>query len=248
MVYSDHQVMEAMERLYPVCEGFPSYHPSGLTPPMGRVVKERFARREHGGVPPPREEIMEVEKELMELVKRVNKGGGKKTGGGGTKGGGSSSASKALTEYEDEVVQYEPWMDNDGTGKGVEFLEDDDLCLQHPELWLDPKEMGRDEKSAEDEKAAMDGGMEVTKSKKSLNGSPTKKKEKKKKKKKDPSSSPKVAVNRPPARDEDKDVENMARQIAQNKDDIDDLFFPDDEADGDLFGLGFEAGGDLDFL
>ena len=73
-------------------------------------------------------------------------------------------------------MQYEPWMDNNGSGKGVEFLEDNDLCLQHPELWLNRKEMGRDEKNTEVEKSVMDGGMEVTKSKKSLNGSPTKKK------------------------------------------------------------------------
>jgi len=240
LVYSDHQAMEAMERLYPVCEGFSSYHPSGLTPPMGKVVKERFARREHGGVPPPREEIMEVEKELMELIKRVNKDGGKKAG---TKGAGSSSASKALTEYEDEVVPYEPWMDNYGSGKGVEFLEDDDLCLQHPELWLDPKEMGRDEKNTEDEKSVMDGGMEVIKSKKSLNASPTKKKTKKKKTKKE-SSSPKVAVNRPPVRPEDGDVDKIARQIAQNQD-IENDFFSNDDM-GDLFD--FETGGDLDFM
>jgi len=51
-------------------------------------------------------------------------------------------------------------------------------------------------------------------------------------------------------RDEDKDIENMARQIAENKDDIDDLFLLEDGADGDMLGLGlgFEAGGDLDFL
>ena len=45
-------------------------------------------------MPPPREEIVDVEKELMELVKRVNKDGGKKVG---TKGAGLSSALKALT-------------------------------------------------------------------------------------------------------------------------------------------------------
>lgn len=247
-VYSDHRHLEAMERLYPKCEGFPSYHPSGITPPMGKCVENRFAKREHGGVPPPRQEIMEVEKELMELVKRVNKDGGKKTGGGGgSKGGGASQGSKVLLEYEDEVVQYEPWMDNYGTGKGVEFVEDDELCLQHPELWLDPKEMGSDKKNTDDDKfASAEGEIEtVTKpKKKSPNGSPSKKKGKKNKNK---NKNPKVAVNRPSVRNEEKvpidDVEKIAQNISQNKDDdLDALIFEGDDffdfdKDEDLDGI-----------
>lgn len=228
VVYSDQRAMEAIERLYPRIEGFPSYHPSGLTPPMGKCVENRFSKREHGAVPPPRQEIMEVEKELLELVKRVNKDGGKKTGGGGSKGGGASQGTKILTETEDEVVQYEPWMDNDGTGTGVEFTEDHELCLQHPEIWLDSKEMGTDEKNSEEEKlASTEGAIEVAKPKKKSNGgSPSKKKAKKKKKDK----SSKVAVNRP--RNDDNvlvdDVEKIAQFISQNKDeDIGDVLFAD---------------------
>lgn len=168
------------------------------------------------------------------------------------KGGGSSSASKVLTEYEDEVVQYEPWMDNYGSGKGIEFGEDDELCLQHPELWLDPNEMGKDEKNGEDEKPVMDGGTEVTKSNKKSNSGRSSKKENKKnrkqeknrKKKELSNSSPKVAANRAPVRPEDKDVDKIARQIAQNQD-PDDVFFSIGD-DNDLFN--FENDGDLDFM
>jgi len=152
IVYPDLKTMEAMERYFPRCEGFPSYHPSGLTPPMGKVVEERFSRREHDSVPPPRQEIIEVERELVELVKKVVDGGKKVGSGGGPKSGGGSSGSKILQEVEDEIVPYEPWMDTYGTGKGVEFTEDQELCLQHPELWLDPNERCWEEKTDEQEK------------------------------------------------------------------------------------------------
>ena len=53
-------------------EGFPSYYHSGLTPPMRRVVQRRylsrFEERDTKPVPPPREEVAAVEKELKELL------------------------------------------------------------------------------------------------------------------------------------------------------------------------------------
>jgi hypothetical protein len=38
---------------------------------------------------------------------------------------------------EEEVVDYEPWMDDYGRSpQGVEFDADDQLCSLHPEVWL----------------------------------------------------------------------------------------------------------------
>jgi hypothetical protein len=40
-------------------------------------------------------------------------------------------------EVEEEVVDYEPWMDDHGrVPNGVEFDADDQLCSLHPEVWL----------------------------------------------------------------------------------------------------------------
>jgi hypothetical protein len=40
-------------------------------------------------------------------------------------------------EVEEEVVDYEPWMDDHGrVPSGVEFDADDQLCSLHPEVWL----------------------------------------------------------------------------------------------------------------
>jgi hypothetical protein len=41
---------------------------------------------------------------------------------------------------EEEVVDYEPWMDDYGrSSQGVEFDADDQLCSLHPEVWLSSK-------------------------------------------------------------------------------------------------------------
>jgi ribosome assembly protein YihI (activator of Der GTPase) len=41
---------------------------------------------------------------------------------------------------EEEVVDYEPWMDDYGrSSHGVEFDADDQLCSLHPEVWLSSK-------------------------------------------------------------------------------------------------------------
>src|SRR3569623_2078506 len=43
-------------------------------------------------------------------------------------------------EIEEEVVDYEPWMDDHGSSPdGVEFDADDPLCSMHPEVWLSSK-------------------------------------------------------------------------------------------------------------
>ena len=46
-----------------------------------------------------------------------------------------------VDDFEECVVQYEPWMDDHGNRpKGIQFDENDDICKEHPEVWLDPEE------------------------------------------------------------------------------------------------------------
>jgi transcription initiation factor TFIID subunit 7 len=71
IVYEDEMAMEEAEAI-PKSEGFPSYLPSGLTPPMKRAV-ERFEAREHKAVAPPKHEVGEVEIELQGLMDRITK-------------------------------------------------------------------------------------------------------------------------------------------------------------------------------
>jgi len=55
--------------------------------------------------------------------------------------GNSSISTKVLEETDDEIVDYEPWMDDYGrTPKGIEFSERDAICKAHPEIWLEPDE------------------------------------------------------------------------------------------------------------
>jgi transcription initiation factor TFIID subunit 7 len=134
-------------------EGYPSYYHSGITPPLKHVVQRRFALREHSALAPPRAQVSDVEEELHVLMgqisKETTKGGGGGGGGGGSGGGGNSKrnkvpllasaqhANKILEEVHEEMVAYEPWMDDYGRQpRGIEFDSDDPLCAQHPELWL----------------------------------------------------------------------------------------------------------------
>lgn len=139
IVYGDLTALEEAESTngYKV-DGFPSYYHSGLTPPMDKVVARRYKQREHNmSAPPPVEEVNEVENSLLELIKSISsKDPTKKVGRGNT-----SISTKLLEEVEDEIVDYEPWMDNNGnTPEGIQFSEKDALCKMHPELWLQPKE------------------------------------------------------------------------------------------------------------
>jgi transcription initiation factor TFIID subunit 7 len=90
IVYEDEMALEEAEFTPP--EGFPSYYPSGITPPLRRVVEKRFAAREHGGrTIPPRAAIADVEGELtglMENLARDHGGKGPHDSKGGAKGSG----------------------------------------------------------------------------------------------------------------------------------------------------------------
>eukprot|EP00553_Chaetoceros_curvisetus_P009277 CAMPEP_0204616172 /NCGR_PEP_ID=MMETSP0717-20131115/3474_1 /ASSEMBLY_ACC=CAM_ASM_000666 /TAXON_ID=230516 /ORGANISM="Chaetoceros curvisetus" /LENGTH=396 /DNA_ID=CAMNT_0051629321 /DNA_START=156 /DNA_END=1346 /DNA_ORIENTATION=+ len=145
IVYEDMTALEEAESMtgYKV-DGFPSYFHSGLTPPMTKVVSRRFKQREHASVPPPVEEIQEVESFLIELIKSISTKDPTKKAGRGS----ASISTKVLEEVEDEVVDYEPWMDNYGKEpSGMEFSERDAICKSHPELWLDAEENKADEAS-----------------------------------------------------------------------------------------------------
>eukprot|EP00984_Skeletonema_dohrnii_P029734 scaffold20605_cov110-Skeletonema_dohrnii-CCMP3373.AAC.8 len=159
IVYEDEYAMEEAEneKGYKI-EGFPSYYHSGLSPPMKRVVQRRFRarfeERESKAIPPPHKEVSEVEKGIQELITKLSAKPGKQKGRG--RGGSSAAASsstvttkeKVIEEVEDEIVDYEPWMESGKiyTMNDVKF---------HPECWLTKDEMKEIEtakKAEEDEK------------------------------------------------------------------------------------------------
>jgi len=199
IVYEDMTHLEESESVpgYKV-EGYPSYYPSGLTPPMKRVVERRFNAREHKSVAPPRSEIAEVERELKSLIDRTEKGSGKGRGKGAGVGQG-----KPIEEVVDDVVDYEPWMTDYGRQPyGITFEEKDTIAAKHPEIWLDAKDLeeevvtpgitAAEAAAAASAKRLDPSGSGGKKSKKNKDG-----KERKKKKKKD-----KEAVDQSPSTEE----------------------------------------------
>lgn len=156
IVYEDSTALAEAEDDVPKAEGFPSYYHSGLTPAMRRVVERRFAAREHSPIAPPRQEVSDVEDQLVDLMERISKEGDQKTSKR-TKVPSLTSANlanKVLTEVVEDIIDYEPWMDDNGKQThGLEFDADDQLCTLHPEVWLDPVEIReiRDKEAAEAE-------------------------------------------------------------------------------------------------
>lgn len=83
-----------------------------------------------------------MEKELITLIEAISTKDPNKRQGRGNHSAQRSMQTKVLEEVEDEVVEYEPWMDNYGKEPaGIEFEETDAVCKKHPELWLDPEEL-----------------------------------------------------------------------------------------------------------
>ena len=147
IVYEDMTALEEAETMagYKV-DGFPSYYHSGLTPPMSKVTTNRFSNREHPAIAPPFEEVEDVEKELIELIQSIKAKDVKKTARGST-----TLQTQILETIEDEIVDYEPWMDDGGNEpNGIEFDETEAKCNNHPELWLDLTECKRIEEEKED--------------------------------------------------------------------------------------------------
>lgn len=132
LVYEDEYAMsEAVAENKPV-EGFPSYYHSGLTPPMRRVVKRRFAsrmeERDVKAIPPKRGDVCEVESEIKMLIEKLSDKKGPKAKAKPT------PKNRVVEEIEEEIVEYEPWMGDGGTYT----LEDAKL---HPEWFLSKEEI-----------------------------------------------------------------------------------------------------------
>jgi len=138
IIYEDDMALEEAENEKPV-EGFPSYYHSGITPPMRRVVERRFAAREQKTVAPPRSAVSDVEDELTELMENLAKDEKNKRK---NKLPTLTAVTKVLEEVTEEIVDYEPWMDDYGRQPhGVEFDADDQLASLHPEVWLSRAEI-----------------------------------------------------------------------------------------------------------
>lgn len=159
IVYEDSTALAEAEDDIVKVEGFPSYFHSGLTPTLRRVVERRFAAREHSPHAPPRQEVSDIEEQLVDLMERISKEGG----GSGTTNKRSkvpsltsaALANKTLEEVTEEVLEYEPWMDDYGRSpEGLEFDADDQLCSLHPEVWLDPDDI-REVREKEAEEAEL---------------------------------------------------------------------------------------------
>lgn len=225
IVYEDSMALDEADA-YTKTEGFPSYYHSGLTPPMRRVVEKRFNKQEHAVVPPSRLEVSDVERELLDLMLKISKEAGKRNKVPSLAT--AQHANKVLEEVEEEIVDYEPWMDDNGRQpSGIEIDSNDQLASIHPEIWLSPDKI--------DQLKGIQRQIEEEEIKKKE--AVIAKKEKKKKKKKDLETPPKrkgiaSKKNSPPV--------DPINQIAM------DLMNPDEDALE--FELDFDLTEDLDGL
>lgn len=136
IVYEDDAAMEEAESSpgYHV-DGFPSYFHSGLTPPMHKVVERRFKERDHAPLPPPCQDVHQIELEILDLISKMTSSTEGKVKG--KRGVSTSVQLQVLEEVEDEIVTWEPWMDNYGKEpNGIKFEEGDMVSNAHPEIWL----------------------------------------------------------------------------------------------------------------
>lgn len=222
IVYEDEKALEEADER-PV-DGYPSYHHSGLTPPMNRVVERRFAAREHSPVAPPRTVVQDVENDIIKLMEDL--ANNEKTSNKRNKAPVLTTANKEFVEVEEEVVYYEPWMDGFGDAPGgVEFEAGDQQSQLHPELWLSAETIQKvRELEAEDVTKKKEKSQSKMASKKQSTKPPKVKKEKK-------------AVNEPPTSTSDQ-LEDIARAVLQAGDvDIGADFFTDNDLD---FGFNFD--------
>mmetsp|Transcript_13316 Transcript_13316/g.29365 ORF Transcript_13316/g.29365 Transcript_13316/m.29365 type:complete len:495 (-) Transcript_13316:444-1928(-) len=156
VVYRDRGALEEAEKLNPPVPGFPSYHHSGLTPPMRGVVRRRFAARSHKSVPPDRRHVEEVENLILALIAQTTRDAGKGRKGPGSKQTSAAvttanAQSKVLEDIVEDIVDYEPYMDDYGNAPfGIEIREKD--ALGRPEMWLTPPNSDdEDEEKKQDE-------------------------------------------------------------------------------------------------
>jgi len=192
VVYEDGMSMEEAEATQGYkSEHYPSYYHSGLTPPMKRVVERRFEKRDIKVIPPPRTEVTEIEQELRKMIDRVSDSSKSNKGKSKTPSL-SVGTAKAIEEVEEELVDYEFWMDENGKKKnGIEFSSDDPLAIKYPDLWLDAGEI-------EAIKQKLEAEEEENKKKQKAVTDAKKKKSKKNSKKSSTSQRRKVNAARPP--------------------------------------------------
>jgi transcription initiation factor TFIID subunit 7 len=123
---------------------------------MKHVVERRFAMREHQPRAPPRNEVSDVERDIQDLMAKISKeGDGKSSNNKRNKIPSLATAqhqNKLLEEVVEDVVDYEPWMDDFGRQpSGIEFDASDQIATVHPEIWLEPEKV-REIKEQEQEK------------------------------------------------------------------------------------------------
>jgi transcription initiation factor TFIID subunit 7 len=140
IVYEDDVALDEADAV-PKIDGYPSYFHSGITHPMKRVIEKRFLQREHQPKAPPRMEVHDVEQDLTEIINKLSKD---------PKGNrnklptlaAAQAQNRVLEEIEEVIVEYEPWMDANGSQpSGIEFDSSDPEANQHPEIWLDPSKI-----------------------------------------------------------------------------------------------------------
>jgi hypothetical protein len=76
-----------------------------------------------------------MELEILDLISRITSSTDGKIKP--KRGPGTSLQIKVVEEIEDEIVPWEPWMDNYGKEpNGIKFEEGDMVSNAHPEIWL----------------------------------------------------------------------------------------------------------------
>ena len=183
IVYKDDASMQCAEKKLHKSAQFPGYYPSGLTPPAANIPR-RFKDVRRPPYPPGEVSLVEnYLLEVLRVHLGVSVGGPDGPSGGVLsapltaggrkrrpgKGAGTRSMKHlgaaglvttevedgAATSVEEEVVDYEPWMDDFGRGRvgnelGVEFNEGEELAILHPEIWLTGKDVRVDDHKFDD--------------------------------------------------------------------------------------------------
>mmetsp|Transcript_11543 Transcript_11543/g.27937 ORF Transcript_11543/g.27937 Transcript_11543/m.27937 type:complete len:224 (+) Transcript_11543:380-1051(+) len=179
---------------------------------MKRVVERRFAAREHKAVAPPRAAVADVEEEILQLMKQLQKDEKGSAANKRNKLPSLASTTKVLEEVEEVVVHYESWMDDGGKQPyGVEFDMDDPLATTHPEIFLTPQ-MIRELKEVDEEEQKKKQAEQEKKDK-----ARKEKQEKKANKKKEKEQAAAAAAAAPPPVQKKKGIASKKKQAAQQQ-------------------------------
>jgi transcription initiation factor TFIID subunit 7 len=219
---------------------------------MKHVVERRFAMREHQPRAPPRNEVSDVERDIQDLMAMISKEG---EGKGNKRSKIPSLATaqhqnKILEEVLEEVVDYEPWMDDYGRQQsGIEFDASDQIATVHPEIWLAPETI-REIKEQEQEKEEEE--------RKRKEAATVKKMKKKKKKEKSAAAAAALAATATESTDKDSPPKKKGIASRKKEEPVDDVTHAamaslnlqsgdimGDFDDDDLLDLGFDMN-DLD--